>query len=554
MGFDPPGSTILLMSVFKFILAYIFSLLLLAVSVLGLTAVGSNFFQDAQPHVEFYVRLSAIFVMAISDILLWYYSSILSRNSVNNELRKLGLDVISLDFEKISKIKSQKLTEEITKIFENREHGQRWFLGVTLPSLTAFTVLFTIDIVQNLNLMSLYLVTCSTTFIVIRFISSALDGLSLNDHSSHLINILRSLPQSVKGIQFFESKNLVETKMIGEHRHSAKMMCAYLTKAVWKSFLQLSILFIAIILTYLSNQDFISRNLLNAIHDAGGIYAGALSTFVIFSASLIRVITLRKEKPENFERYRIEKADGSESTKEIDHKNLFIAFHGVYFQDPTNLSDHPIISNLSFSVLPGEFITITGENRSAQEYILDLILKFYRPQSGKIYIAGTKIESVAIKRLREQIGIFEEDFGLINETVWNNLEMVGATPKAISAAAKGVGLEGSLNKTIFDELGNLAISQQTLVRLQIARIAIKKPSVILIKTPETFESEIAEEIFYGFVNHHIKKHTVILVTNNPSFIVYSNKILYISSDGTSLFGNHAELSKDKTYQKFLETL
>jgi ABC-type multidrug transport system fused ATPase/permease subunit len=68
------------------------------------------------------------------------------------------------------------------------------------------------------------------------------------------------------------------------------------------------------------------------------------------------------------------KLDGE---KKLPDDRIFIAFHGVYFQDPTKISDVPLLNDISFSALPGEQISITGENLFKGTHIFELILKYY---------------------------------------------------------------------------------------------------------------------------------------------------------------------------------
>ena len=107
-----------------------------------------------------------------------------------------------------------------------------------------------------------------------------------------------------------------------------------------------------------------------------------------------------------------------------------------------------------------------------------------------------------------------------------------------------------MNDLVHNPFGGTSISQEARIRLQIARITITRPRVLLIKTPHEFDSANTEQLFYDFVNYAIKKYTVMLITSEITSIVYSSKILYLGKD-ENLFGTHAELARNKSYQKYI---
>ena len=179
-----------------------------------------------------------------------------------------------------------------------------------------------------------------------------------------------------------------------------------------------------------------------------------------------------------------------------------------------------------------------------------MLLKFHKPQSGQIYISGKKLKNISAKQIRAEIGIFDEKFCLVEGTVYDNLAMVEHNLNRLHNAIISLGLEGYVDDTIYNLSNELNVSQEVLIRLQIARIALRRPKVLLINTPAEFASEKVKQMFYDFVTHSAKRHTVLLITKKLSPIVYSSKILYIGKD-ECLFGTHAELSNNKAYQRYI---
>jgi ABC-type multidrug transport system fused ATPase/permease subunit len=278
------------------------------------------------------------------------------------------------------------------------------------------------------------------------------------------------------------------------------------------------------------------------------LFYSCIFLYVTFFVSLVRFTKIRKVVIDYLKDY--VKDDEADNLKNVSKENLFVAFHDVHFQLPTILTDSPIFDNLSFSVLPGEFVAITGENIQYSEFVFDLILKYYKPQSGNIYISGTPLPNISTPSIRSKIGFFKEDFALAQGTVYDNLSVISNDKKKIVDVSKKIQLYEDLNVNILDENNYVQVPQDLLFRLQIGRLSIQKPKILLIETPEAFESQNEEYLFNDFVRHSSKKKTTIISTSNPEFIIYANKILYIG-DGKIEFGTHAELSKNSEYQRYI---
>ncbi|GHT89627.1 hypothetical protein FACS1894113_5070 [Alphaproteobacteria bacterium] len=250
------------------------------------------------------------------------------------------------------------------------------------------------------------------------------------------------------------------------------------------------------------------------------------------------------------------KQNNFEAKNSLAGKELFIAFHNVSFQDPTKISDKLLIENLSFSVLPGEFVSITGESSpNLSPFIFELILRYYVVHFGDIYISGTKIELISKGATRKLISIFKQNFGLINGNIYENLNvaMQDKSPEKINKIAEKFGLFEELDWMVYGEHGELNISQELCFRVQIARLYARNPKVVLIETPCAFENDFAVEIFKDFVENISKEKTIIMQTNDMKTLIYSDKILYLGKDETR-FGTHAELSKFDAYGNFLKIL
>lgn len=496
-----------------------------------------------------YIKMASVFLCTVAFMLCWYVSNLIIRRDVLRRTYDFGLAMLNVNFEKISQNNLQKLAHQASRQFEKYEAYQFEFLGYCLPLLALFLALFIMSIYRTPNTILTYFISCPLIFILIKLAYSIAGNCHISKRSRELQDSLDKLAFSARGIQYYGSMKFIQSKLRKAKIDFIRASKERIANAIWKSFSYICLTFFVIVIIYISNKEYICTNLfkLEGVYE---LYLMSMFVFVLFLMKFFHYNNKRHIEFENITKYQLTQNKENSSQKEIDKKNLFIAFHGVYFQDPAMLSKSPEIRDLTFSILPGEFIAITGENFKAMRYIFDLLLRFYKPQSGQIYLSGTKIENIPKEQLRSLIGIFEEDFGLVDGSVQDNLEIVTDNFDKILAVSENVGLSDFLETGIYHNSEYIQLSQETLFRLQIARLAIQNPEIMLINTPKVFETSETERMFYDFVDYSTKKHTVILITGRISPIIYANKILFITKD-YSLFGSHAELSRNMDYQKYI---
>ena len=123
-----------------------------------------------------------------------------------------------------------------------------------------------------------------------------------------------------------------------------------------------------------------------------------------------------------------------------------------------------VVRDVSFSVRPGEFFGIVGESGGGKTTILDLLMGFYAPQSGRILVNGLDIQELSLESLRGHIGLVPQDIFLWNNSIHENItypDAIGA--EAVAEAAEGTNLHTFIEalpekyKTVVGERG-LALS------------------------------------------------------------------------------------------------
>jgi ATP-binding cassette subfamily B multidrug efflux pump len=140
----------------------------------------------------------------------------------------------------------------------------------------------------------------------------------------------------------------------------------------------------------------------------------------------------------------------------------------------------PAVSGLSFSVLPGQTVAIVGHTGAGKTTVVNLLMRFYELDSGRITIDGTDIAAVPVDSLRSNFAVVMQDVWLFNGTVHENIEYgsPGADDDRILAAAEAShvdhfvrSLPAGYATVLGDDGDSLSQGQRQLITIARARLA-----------------------------------------------------------------------------------
>ncbi len=537
------------MNVSKIAFAYFTCLSLICASILGMF--HTEFIDIEKQEISFYIQISSGFVCAVCLLLTWYYASIFVKKQTMKYIKIFIKTAVNLDVNKVSQEDMSYINSKLLFLVDKAERCRFLLYMYAIPFFVAFLTSCAMIFFQSRHLMLLILVSVFFIMISIKLAVRITRRANFEQDQSFLNKFSGMALSAARGIQFYSAQNLFITRFFRERKRLKSNTRMMSSKYIFQAILWLSGLFLLLCLAYIIKQDYISENLFD-LSNNGEFFYSAIFFFVISFFAYEKYLEVKEIDLDDIIPTDCMLEDRIiENEKQLDTKNLFLAFHNVCLQEPTKVSDAPLLNELSFSVLPGEFVAITGENMSFSRYIFDLILKYYTSQSGNIYISGNKIESVSTSTIRKVVGIFEEGFGLIDGTVRDNLAIVSNDMRKLLRVADKVDLKEFWDTEVFDTDGKIQLNQDTVLRIQIARIFLQNPNILLIESPKHFETDESFELFNNFVSHISKRKTVIISTDSASLLVYSNKILYLGKTET-LFGSHAELALNHNYQEYIK--
>ncbi len=226
-----------------------------------------------------------------------------------------------------------------------------------------------------------------------------------------------------------------------------------------------------------------------------------------------------------------------------------IDFRNVTFTYPN--ADKETLSNVSFSIEPGEKVGIIGKIGSGKTTIQKLLVSLYHPEEGSILIDNIDIKQLDPSELRKNIAYVSQDILLFNGTVKENI--VYRTPHIdddkILEAAEISGVLNFVNKHPkgFDmpvgERGSFLSGGQK-QSIAIARSILLPYPIVLLDEPTSSMDTSTETRFINNIREYQKDKTVILVTHKTSLLRLVDRIIVLEDGKVVLDGN-----KDQILQK-----
>lgn len=231
----------------------------------------------------------------------------------------------------------------------------------------------------------------------------------------------------------------------------------------------------------------------------------------------------------------------------IDRAKGELEFKNVTFTYPSK--EEAALTNISFSVKPGETCALVGRSGSGKSTISSLLTRFYDNQIGEIRLDDMLLKDMPLKDLRRQFALVSQHVVLFNDTIANNIAYGSedkVTREQILAAAKTAHVLEFLEQlpdgldTVVGENGFMLSGGQR-QRLAIARaLLLDAPILILDEATSALDTE-SERLIQDALDQLQQNRTSIVVAHRLSTIENADKILVIEAGQIVEQGNHQHL-------------
>ncbi|NNF37303.1 MAG: ABC transporter ATP-binding protein, partial [Gemmatimonadetes bacterium] len=207
-----------------------------------------------------------------------------------------------------------------------------------------------------------------------------------------------------------------------------------------------------------------------------------------------------------------------------------------------------VLRNVSFRAAPGEKIAIVGHTGAGKSTLINLLMRFYDVQKGEVLLDGVPIGQIAVRDLRERIGLVLQDVFLFSRDVAYNLDL-GAdwiSEDRVRAAARRIGAEPfieRLDKGYAQPLGergaSLSVGERQLVSFARA-LAFDPPILVLDEATSSVDSEIEARIEEA-TDTLLADRTSLVIAHRLSTVVHADRILVLHHGEVAEQGTHDEL-------------
>ena len=208
----------------------------------------------------------------------------------------------------------------------------------------------------------------------------------------------------------------------------------------------------------------------------------------------------------------------------------------------------PVIEDLSLVAEPGSTVAIVGPTGAGKTTLVNLLMRFYEVDSGRILFNGTDIASVSRHSLRSQIGMVLQDTWLFGGTIAENIAYgrPGAGEDEVVEAAKAAyvdrfvhTLPDGYQTQVSDDDGNISAGEKQLIT--IARAFLARPQVLILDEA-TSSVDSRTEALIAKATHELRRdRTSFIIAHRVSTIRGADNILVVEAGRIVEQGNHAEL-------------
>ncbi|MCL2217001.1 MAG: ABC transporter ATP-binding protein/permease [Defluviitaleaceae bacterium] len=245
--------------------------------------------------------------------------------------------------------------------------------------------------------------------------------------------------------------------------------------------------------------------------------------------------------------------DESEITTDAAPQNVPIkgevAYKNVYFGYK---SYEPVLKGVSLEIQPGEMIGLVGKSGVGKSTLINLAMRLYDPNNGKITINETDLRSISTDHLHENMGVVFQDSFLFAGSFYENIAYGkgGASYEEVIAAAKAANAHDFITQspdgynTLIGE-GGQTLSGGERQRLSIARAIIKNPDILILDEATSSLDVETEASIQESLSRITKGRTTIAIAHRLSTLKNADRLVVLDKNGVAEVGTHGELLRKK---------
>ncbi|NHQ59886.1 ABC transporter ATP-binding protein [Chlorobium sp. BLA1] len=239
-------------------------------------------------------------------------------------------------------------------------------------------------------------------------------------------------------------------------------------------------------------------------------------------------------------------SNGSRSITGFSHE---IRFEDVSFKYSKEADAPNVLDHVSFELKKGEMVALVGQSGSGKSTTVDLLLRFYDVDSGRITIDGIDIREYDFKQLRRMIGVVSQEVILFNDTIKENIAYGihgEISQEKVIMAAKMANAHQFIEEkpeqydTLIGDRG-VQLSGGQRQRLAIARAMVKNPELLVFDEATSALDNESEKVVQEAIDHALENRTALVVAHRLSTVRNADRIIVMERGRAVESGSHEEL-------------
>ena len=233
----------------------------------------------------------------------------------------------------------------------------------------------------------------------------------------------------------------------------------------------------------------------------------------------------------------------------LDSKNIIIENVTYNYLGNPNY----VLQNLNLTIPKDKITAIVGTSGSGKTTLLKMIMKFYTPNNGSIFLDNINIENITSYNWRENCGVVMQDGFIFNDTIANNItvgfeNIDGVKLDYATTVANIKEFIESLPLGLNTHIGTdgMGISGGQKQRILIARAVYKNPHYIFFDEATSALDAVNEKIIHDNLQQFFKGKTVIIIAHRLSTVKNADQIIVLKNGEIAEIGNHQQLVQNKS--------